>query len=218
MQKYPFNISQSTGMIVLLRRLITVFTCSILSLLLFSCGGSNPAGPEEISVYNSSLIIGDSTYNNTALSFAFNAPHGWTIRLRDKSKGEDSTLLASCTKELPALPYDGQLDLTVSFSTDSLYAPSLIGELTSLYLNDTSWSTITIDSSLSKKVGEFNGVWFEFSGTRGTLSVSLKVLQFIFKAESYNVLITLICPSSVYEVEKSFIAASFQSLSHILKK
>lgn len=196
------------------RKTITVLLCCGMLIFLISCGGSNPAGSPEQTVYNSGYID-DSTYINPVLGFQINAPHEWSISLQDQSKDGDSTILATCIKELPQLSYDGILEISVLFSKNSIESNALIQELSNIYMNDTSWRTITVDSSVTSTVGTFSGVWFEVSGNRGNSETELKVIQFIFKIDTYNVLITVMCPSSIYEQEKDNITASFQSLKKL---
>jgi hypothetical protein len=183
------------------------------SLFLSSCGRSNPAGPSP-TPFNSGKITG-TTYQNDFLGMKIDAPTGWTLRLRSVDSEDDSTLLAACLKQIPSSPINASMELSVLIVKDSLAGDALISELSESYLADTSWETVSVDSASVKVKGDFNGVWFEVSGDRVKPSVSLKVLQFIFRVKSYNVIITALCPLTDYEQEKAAIDASFTSLSQL---
>jgi hypothetical protein len=189
--------------------LMGLFFCCA-SLFLSSCGRSNPAGPNP-TPYNSGKITG-TTYQNDFLQFKITAPTGWSIRLPDSSAADDSTLLAACLKQIPSSPINASMALSVLIVKDSIAGDALIEELSETFLADTSWKTISVDSASVATIGDFNGVWFEVSGERVKPAVSIKVMEFVFRIKSYNVIITALCPLTNFEQEKAAIDASFNSL------
>ena len=191
---------------------IVIVFCAA-SLFLSSCGRSNPAGPSP-TPFNSGKITG-TTYQNDFLGMKIDAPTGWVLRLGSSGSGDDSTLLAACMKQIPSSPINASMELSVLIVKDSLAGDALVSELSENYLADTSWKTISVDSASVGGVGDFSGVWFEVSGERVKPPVSLKVMQFIFRVKSYNVIITALCPLTDYEQEKAAIDASFKSLSQL---
>ncbi len=191
--------------------LFTVFSAA--SLFLASCGKNNPAGPAP-TPYNSGTVTG-ATYRNDFLGMKIDAPTGWTLRMRSGDGNDDSTLLAACLKQIPSAPVNASMELSVLIVKDSIAGDALISELSDNYLADTSWKTVSVDSASVSTVGDFSGVWFEVSGDRVAPAVSLKVMQFIFRVKSYNVIITALCPLTNFEQEKTAIGASFESLSQL---